>query len=353
MIQKILIPLLCAIGLLLVVGWMSNLFNDRVEPGVLAKPENSVRQSFPVIVKKVPIREAVPGTIVAKQATEISYRILARIQAINVRAGDHVKEGDLLVQLEQSDLQSRKAQATEQIKGIRARLDEARLQHDRIAELFDQGMVALSERDKTKATMEALQAELTQAEQLYKEMDTALSYSAIRAPIDGRIIDRFAEPGDTASPGDKLLSLYNPLSLRVEAYVREQLALGIRIGDPLSIEVPSLNRDLPGRIEEIVPAANAGARSFRIHVLMDYSADMLPGMFARLMFELDQEERILIPTDIIIRVGQLDIVSVLSAGGPQRRVITAGKTYGSLTEVLTGLNRNERLLTPQPWGTSD
>ena len=72
------------------------------------------------------------------------------------------------------------------------------------------------------------------------------------------MVDRFAEPGDTASPGQKLLSLYNPVSLRVEARVREQLALKLAIGDELTVEVPALAQRYTARIEEIVPADQRG-----------------------------------------------------------------------------------------------
>lgn len=344
MIKRLLVPVISALGLLLIIGWMANIFNDRVVPGLEHPASNLEGDAMPVILKKIPIVEPVPGTIVAKQSTNISSRILARIDKILVRAGDNVEQGALLIQLEQTDLLSRRAQAAEQVNGIEARSKEATLQHERIEELFGQGMVARSEMDKTKASMDSLRAELSQAKQRLNEMHTSLQYSRITAPISGRIVDRYAEPGDTASPGEKLLSLYNPLSLRVEAHVREQLALGLRVGDELSIEVPSLHRVLSGTIDEIVPAANAGARSFEIDVLMQYSADMLPGMFARLLFNLAEEERLLIPVDRTVSVGQLDIIWVLTNGSSQKRIITLGKRHNELVEVLTGLDKTDLIL---------
>jgi RND family efflux transporter MFP subunit len=342
--KRLIVPVISALGLLLVIAWMANIFNDRVVPGLESPASNLDGDAIPVLVKKIPIVEPVPGTIVAKQSTEISSRILARIDKILVRAGDNVEQGDLLIQLEQTDLQSRSAQAVEHVNGIEARFKEATQQHERIEALFEQGMIARSEMDKTKASKDSLQAELSQAKQQLNEMQTSLQYSHITAPISGRIIDRYAEPGDTASPGEKLLSLYNPLSLRVEAHVRERLAIGLRVGSELSVEVPSLHRVLSGTIDEIVPAANAGARSFKVDVLMQYSAEMLPGMFARLLFSLAKEERILVPADRIASVGQLDIIWVLTNGGSQKRIVTLGKRHNDLVEVLTGIDRTDMIL---------
>ena len=347
--KKIVIPALSVIALGFVIAWMANLFNDRTEPGVV-QPDRSLsdgskrEKAVAVILREVPIFEAVPGTVIAKQATVISSRILARIEKINVRAGDRVDKGQLLIQLEQTDLQSRKAQATNQVQSVEARLTEATLQLQRFKDLFERRMVAQAELDSATATTESLQAELSQSKQLLNEMQSALEYSAITAPISGRIIDRYKEPGDTASPGEKILSLYNPLSLRIEANVRERIALGLDIGDSLSIEVPSLQRELKGTIEEIVPAANAGSRSFQIQVLMDYSTGMLPGMFARLKFDLSKEQRLLVPTERIAAVGQIDIVWVQGDAGVQKRIVTTGKTYDNLTEVLTGLEEADQIL---------
>ena len=344
---KFIIPAACILGLALAVAWMANIFNDRVPPGTVESAAQAVGDAVPVVTGEIMIVEPVPGTIVAKQATDISSRILARVEKILVRAGDTVKKGDLLIQLEQADLLSRQAQATELVNGAKARLKEADLQNKRIKELFKQGMVARSELDQTQASTDFLQAELSQAQQLLNETQTTLLYSTITAPISGRIVDRYAEPGDTATPGGTLLSLYNPQSLRIEAHVREQLALSLNIGDAVSIQVPSLSRELQGTIDELVPAANAGARSFQIHVLMDYSVDLLPGMFARLLFDLRKEERILVPTDRIARVGQLDIAWVLSDGSSQKRLVTTGKKYNDLIEVLSGINEGDRILPVQ------
>jgi RND family efflux transporter MFP subunit len=345
---KLLLPFISILGLILAAIWMTNIFNNRVSPGIVKSAPLPTSAGIPVVVKEIPIVEPVPGTIVANQATDISSRILARIEKIFVRAGDTVKQGELLIQLEQTDLLSRKAQATELVNGIKARLIEANLQNGRISELFRKGMVARAQLDQSRAAADSLQAELSRAQQLLNEMQTSLLYSTITAPISGRIVDRYAEPGDTATPGTRLLSLYNPQSLRIEAHVRERLALSLKYGDSVLIEIPSLDRRLQGTIDELVPAANAGARSFQIHVLMAYSVDMLPGMFARLLFEVAEEERMLIPANRVASVGQLNIVRVLSGEGSEKRLITTGKRYDDLIEVLSGLDRTDKLLEIHP-----
>jgi RND family efflux transporter MFP subunit len=342
--KKFILPVLGLISLALAITWMANLFNDRIEPALVTPNHTTSYDAIVAHTEQVPLTEKVPGTVTAKQATDISSRILARIESIKVRAGDRVKQGDLLVTLEQTDLRARQSQAEERINGIDARLLEADQQLRRLQELFSQGMIARVELDRAVANQSSIESDKAEAQRVVEEMQSTLNYSMIHAPIDGRIIDRYAEPGDTASPGTRILSLYNPLSLRVDAYVREELALALDVGDEVQIEIPALQRHQTGIVEELVPAANPGARSFQIKVSMTYAADLLPGMFARLIFVVGEHSRLLVPIDRIARVGKLDVVWVNQQGTILKRLIKTGRQHGTEIEVLSGLEDGDMIL---------
>jgi len=161
------------------------------------------------------------------------------------------------------------------------------------------------------------------------------------------VVDRFAEPGDTASPGGKLLSLYNPFSLRVEARVREQLVLSLEIGQPLEVEVPSLGKTYTAKIEEIVPAAEPGSRSFLVKAILPSENSLLPGMYARMRVPAGDRERLLVPADRVAEVGQLDVVWVAEDDKVVRRFVRLGRPAGDgMIEVTSGLVAGERVLPP-------
>lgn len=338
---KIILSLVSLFGLLLVIAWMANLFEARVTPATIGIHNEGASNLIKPELRIVPSIEPVPGTITAREATDVSSRILAQIETILARPGETVKAGQLLVQLDQAALQARKAQAEDLVAAAKVRLTESMSQADRIQSLFDQRMVSRSELDKVIAQRDALKANLDQSEKALSEADTAMSYSAIRAPIDGRIIDRYAEPGDTVVPGKKIISIYNPLSLRVRSHVREGLALMLNIGDVVDIEVPSIGRTLPGKVEEIIPAANPGARSFQIHVSMTYAVDLLPGMFARIVFQVGEEEKLLVPADRVAFIGQLDLVWVSEQQGVTQRIVKTGNQFGDMIEITSGLGADE------------
>jgi membrane fusion protein (multidrug efflux system) len=178
-----------------------------------------------------------------------------------------------------------------------------------------------------------------------EQAKTALTYTRITAPFDGRVVDRFAEPGDTAQPGMKLLALYNPLSLRVEAHVREGLALGLEVGQSMQVEIPSLDKIVNAVIEERVPAADPGSRSFLVKAGVAFDKSLLPGMYSRLLVPAGTGTRLLIPADRVVHVGQLDLVWVFENGQVQRRFVRIGQiTETGQVEVIAGLKAGEQVL---------
>ena len=344
--KDILKPIVAIVLLLLMVAWMAGIFDAKLQPGINELTvEVDTSSALEVTRKILTVTEPVPASVEAKYATLISSRILARITAINVRAGDTVNKGQKLIELEKSDLIAKSEQAKENIKAVNARLTEATQNLVRVEKLNEQRLVALVDVDKARANHASLTAELALAKQQEKEAETALSYTEIRSPINGRIVDRFAEPGDTASPGDQLLSLYNPLSLRVEAHVREQLALSLKVGQSLKVDIPSLNKTVDAQIDEIVPAADTGSRSFLVKARIEYAEVLLPGMYARLLIPAGTENSIVISVDRVVQVGQLNVVWVLQDGQSYRRFIRLGKAMpDGEVEVLSGLSEGDVLL---------
>ena len=343
--KKFALPLLAIVGLLLMVGWMAGLFSEKIPPGVNPPGVVNVDDAVAVMSATVTIIEEVPASVEATQATLISSRLMARITAFSVRAGDMVKRGDLLLELENSDIKAQVQQAEAQVRATSARLLEASKTLDRVKELQDGGVMSVSDLDKAVAGHESLLAERAGARQSLEEAKTALSYTEIVAPFDGRIVDRFAEPGDTAQPGTNLLALYNPLYLRIEAQVREHLALDLEVGQRLQVEVPSLNKTVDAVIEERVPAADPGSRSFLVKAGVAFDKDMLPGMYARLLVPADSETQLTIPADRVAHVGQLDLVWVVQDGHSYRRFVRIGQLVDDgQIEILTGLAEGDLVL---------
>ncbi|SFD48146.1 efflux RND transporter periplasmic adaptor subunit [Pseudoalteromonas denitrificans] len=342
LLQKILAPMITIVILLFMVAWLAGSFNDKVQPGLnKVSTYYSSDNDYTVVTEVTPILEPVAANIAAKQATIISSRLLARIEKINVRAGELVKKGDILVELEKKDLKSLVSQASEKMNAVQARTIEVKRNLDRANDLFTQKLIAAFELDKAKADHQSIEAELIASKQVLKQAQTTLAYATLISPINGRIVDRFAEPGNTAQPGNKLLSLYNPLSLRVEAQVREELALTLIQGQIIQVELPSMNKTVKAEIAEIVPAANIGTRSFLVKASIDLNNDLLPGMYGRMMLPAGNENVLYVPKNKLARIGQLNFIWLNIEGKLQRRFVRLGKQYKDKVAVISGLKEGD------------
>ena len=193
--------------------------------------------------------------------------------------------------------------------------------------------------------MSTSRARLESAKRYEDETRTALSHSKLTSPIAGRIVERYADPGDTARPGVPVLRLYNPATLRLETSVRESVASKLKENQRLIAEIDALDKRYDGVVDEIVPSADPGSRTFLVKVSLTGDAGLYPGMFGRLLIPIGQIEKMYIPIAAVTQVGQLDFVIVKTAQGAVRRYVRLGpRGSDERVEVVSGLKAGEKVL---------
>jgi RND family efflux transporter MFP subunit len=334
--------------LALIVLWMAGAFVEKVEPGAV---ETSGRvlpaggETAEIVAEEVAVIEEAAGTVQAARRTLVSARILAVIAAIKVRAGDTVAEGDALVELDGRALQAQVEQARRALDAAQAAFARSRGDFERAERLHRQGVVSRSEFDQAESAFRIADAERARADQALQEAEVARSYATIVAPASGRVIDRLADPGDTAVPGKPLLSLYDPTALRIEVPLRESLVGRLRVGDPIEVRMGTSQESIVGTVDEIVPQAEAGSRTFLVKIGLPKREAIYTGMFGRAIIPSGTRERVAVPAGAVERVGQLAFVHVVGAGGRMaRRLVTLGPPIppGKI-EVLSGLRPGERV----------
>ena len=342
-INKWAIPVFTVVGLLVVVAWMAGVFTNQVAPGLLERQADKALNSFSVKYITRPIIESIPAGIKAREATLLSSQILARIKNIHVRAGDNVQKGQLLVTLESEGLKAQLAQSIAMVDASQAILTEAKANFERAQTLKEKGLVSQSELDVAVTNFRRYGSELLAVNQRKQAAQTALEYSKITSPFSGVVVERFAEPGNMASPGQLLLSSYDPLTLQIEAEVRESLATQLHIGQKITVKVDSVGKEIDAVIVEIVPAADSNARSFLVKAGIIFDPTLRPGMFARMLIEDGTKEVLSVPVDYVKSFGQLDMVWLLKDGNLTRRFVRLGKSQLNQVEIVSGLNSGDIL----------
>ncbi len=345
-IKKLLIPLFTVTGLLIVVAWMAGVFTKKIAPDLLERHTDNVLSSYTVKITPKPILESIPAGIKAREATLLSSQILARIENIHVRGGDNVEKGQLLVTLESEGLKAQLAQAISMQDAAQALLTEAKANFERAQTIKDKGLVSQSELDKAVATFRRYKSEVVVAKQRQQAAQIAVEYSKISSPFSGVVVARSAEPGDMAAPGQLLLSLYDPLTLQIEADVRESLAMQLKIGRKISIKIDAINKIFDAVIVEIVPAADPNARSFVVKAGIEFDPNLRPGMFARMLIEDGSKDVLLVPVEYLQSYAQLDMVWLLNEGNLSRRFVRLGKLSLNQIEIISGLNAGDVVALP-------
>lgn len=341
------------IGLVLLtvagIVWLSGGFGTRIspddiEPARAVIPAGAVKTRVERVTE--PAVEWASGALRSASRTAISARILARIEQLKVAAGDRVEAGDVLVVLDARDLEARVEQARHALDAAKAKLELAETEKERAAGLLERGVGTQQRYDRALSGLRVAKAEVDRAGRTLEEARTALSYAVIKAPVGGRVVDRLAEPGDMAAPGAPLLRVYDPARLRVEAPVRESLAVRLSVGQRLSVHVAAVEARLEGVIGEIVPFAEPGARTLLVKVALPAKDGLFAGLFARIGVPAGERTRLYVPVAAVERIGQLAFVTVVGDDGkPSRRLITTGQPRSAeRIEVLSGIKEGEMVL---------
>ncbi|MBT2151832.1 efflux RND transporter periplasmic adaptor subunit [Pseudoalteromonas tetraodonis] len=330
--------------IIIAVFYMAGSFSDKQAAGLKeSQITNYQGERVTVTLQSIAGTEQVPGSVIAKQNTQISSHVMAQVEQLKVRAGDKVAKGDLLIMLKQDDFKAALAQSSANINAVQASLTQAKKQLARMIDLNAQGLVSVSELDDAKAKFENLTANLAVAKQQQTQAQVSLNYTRITAPISGVVVERLTEPGDTATPGKPLITLYNPLQLQLEFNVREQQAVKLRVGDSLNVVLPSLDITTPATVSEIVPVADNAARSLLIRLEADAQLGLMPGLYAQLQLPIKSTQGVLIDPRWVHEFGQLNMVYVLENETLVKRFVRLGSIINNQQHVITGLKAGDVL----------
>jgi HlyD family secretion protein len=367
--KKIVAAGLIVVGVLLVLLLIRFFSGDRIGPGSVAPRE---APGYPhaaavaeAIERTVTESFGAVGTIIPRTQAHIEAQVAAQVTTVLVQVGETVDKGQTLVRLEDDRLSaqlsqarqslqmasSQSEQARQAVHAAEAAFAEAESAYNRVKRFYD--AQAATEQALEQARSRFLQARaglqrareglagaeagMRQARDMVQEAQIALGYTQIQAPQAGKILRRMVDPGDMAMPGKPLLLLRTARGLQIEAAVRENLVGKVRLGDIRPVRLTTLETTVDAVIDRIVPFIDPQTRTFLVKAALPEIDGAFPGMYGKLMIPHGQVEVVVIPPGAVRRVGQLELVTVQTAEGWQRRSIKTGGMYDDRIEVLSGL----------------
>ena len=216
---------------------------------------------------------AFAGEVHASEESPLSFRIGGNLVRRHVDAGESVRQGALLAELDPGDQQLQAQAAQAQLRAAEAELGRARAERDRYRELAASQLVSQSALDAQEVAWKAASEQVRAAR---AELDVArnqAAYSQLRAPRDGVIASRQAEAGQVVAAGQTIFTLAGDAGREVAIALPEVSIRDFRLEQPAMVELWNApGQRLPGRIREIAAAADPQTRTYAARIALDGEA---------------------------------------------------------------------------------
>jgi len=326
------------------------------EPAPPARSEASVTTAT---VERSEVADTVQaaGTVEPRHEALLSARIMGRIQAVYADEGDRVKKGKTLIVIDASEIKARKAEAEHaRDEGAAALIEaeaareNAEINYSRMKALYEEKAISKKELDDMTtqhavagARVGQVKAKIAQAEAAINQADIMLGYSVISSPLNGVVVMKSAQVGETAAPGMPLMKVVDDGSLRLVTDVKESGIPGLKPGDkvPVTLDVQP-DSPVTGTLSEIVPAADPATRSFTVKIDLPKTEGVMPGMFGRAHLPAGSRSAVLLPAGALVeREGVSGVYVVGQDGSIRFQAVRLGERFNAGQEVLSGLSGGE------------
>lgn len=264
---------------------------------------------------------------------EVVAKVGGEVIEILVEEGQRVDEGQVLARLDGRRLRFEMQQA-------QANLNKLERDYSRNVDLKERGIISLGEFEKILYEMEALRASFNLAK-------LELSYTEIKAPIDGVVARRYIKVGNTLAVNAPTFQVTSLEPLVAHLYVPEREYRHIEAGQAATIQVDALQGTaFEGIVSRISPVIDPATGTFKVTVeVVDETRRLRPGMFGRVDVVYDSHFNALqIPRSAIVEDAGESIVYVIEEGTAHRRVIETGYTNKGQIEILDGLADSDRFV---------
>lgn len=310
------------------------------------------------------------GTVEACQRTKLSTIVGGRIEILNVKEGDRVKKGQLLMKLWNDDQRAQQTLAEKQRALAESRVAEvctaaasAAREAKRQAGLRAQGFISEAREDVVRteaavkqAACETARADVAQAAARIAVTRVEQGRTALYAPFDGTVakivgeLGEYSTPSPPGVPTPPAIDLIDESCLYVKAPMDEVDAPKIRVGLPVRVSLDALPKQpLKGTVKRVAPFVSAvekQARTVDVEVDFEYPADspLLVGYSADVEIVLETRPSVLrVPTAALVEGNKALVLS--SDGVLEARPLKTGIANWEYTEVLDGLREGERIVT--------
>ena len=323
------------------------------------------------------------GYVTARRRATVSSKITGKVIEVNIEEGMAVRQGQVLARLDAETQSASVALAEAQTEAARrnvneseVRLNEARINLDRISKLVGVGYSTAAEVDAARAAVDSLGARIQAAREQVRVAErqvaleqTNLDSTVIRAPFAGVVISKDAQPGEMVSPVSAgggftrtgIGTIVDMASLEIEVDVNESYINRVKPEQGVTAILDAYpDWQIPARVITMIPSADRQKATVLVRIaFLELDPRILPDMGVKVTFLRENEDTApaarpvtLAPKAAIKTDGKQSYVFVVVNDRADRRAITTGGTDGERVEVIAGLNPGDRVVVSPPTGLS-
>jgi HlyD family secretion protein len=303
------------------------------------------------------------GELGAEQRVNVSPKRQGVLEELLVEEGDVVRRGQPLARMDPGDLNERLSELQAQLRSAEAQLARSRSEVQRNERLFRERAISLSDFNTVRSAYEVDLAAVQAARQRLEARRVEQAELIVRAPFDGVISQRFADPGSFVTPTTAASATAGATSssivelsqgLEVVAKVPESDIGRIRVGMEARVRVDAFpERDFAARVKRITPRAVKLNNVTSFDVFLDFlepQPELRIGMTADVGFRTGEvQARTLVPTvAIVTEAGRPGVLLVDKDRQPRFQPVELGISSGRDTQILSGLEPGTRVFIDLP-----
>ncbi|MGO9932972.1 MAG: efflux RND transporter periplasmic adaptor subunit [Steroidobacteraceae bacterium] len=319
----------------------------------LAKPEAAV-SAIPAVsvaevgISAVPSTVSIIGTIAARYDMPIGVEgDGGRVTAVYVEAGDHVKQGQVLVHLNNSVLEPQVTNLEAALEQARAEAELAEAEYQRARAVGASGALSAEETQKRKSSAVTAAAHVKVAAAQLAEAKARLARADVRAPADGIILTRSVEVGQTAMPGgEALFRLSKDGETELRGQVAEQDLPLLKVGQLVQVKLTGTSKIYEGRIRLLGAVIDPATRLGTAKVSLTPDTNLRPGAFARAEVTVSNAERAVLPQTAVLNDDKGSYVLIVNRQGKvERRAVRVTGMVPSGVTVAEGIDPKDQVVT--------
>ena len=289
------------------------------------------------------------GEVRARVESRLGFRVGGKIVRRQADAGQRVKVGQVLAQLDPQDFKLAADAARAQAAAAATNRDLAAADFKRFKELREQNFISGAELERREASLKAAQAQLEQAQAQLSGQGNQTSYTTLVADVAGVVTAVEAESGQVVTAGTPVVRIAQDGPRDVVFAVPEDRVALIKTGSPVEVRVWSANTTVKGVVREVAASADPVTRTFVVKVSLDAKADLALGTTVSVLPQaLDRSagQVIKLPTSAFRQDGNSSAVWVLDPNSMTVKLqpVQIATADGNEVVVASGLQPGMRVV---------